>query len=238
MRGKLGLLFVGAVLCAQPPADFEASVRAAMAPSIAQQRAAIQKQVASVSPPAVARDVQWGDASFFTAPTLALRESSAECDPLPEEELNSLILDAAQQTGVDANFVRAVIEQESGGRPCALSAKGAQGLMQLMPDTAEQFDVEDAFDPKQNVDAGARLLKSLLARYNNDPTLALGAYNAGPARVDQQGGAPQLPETMDYVTAILDKLHLLPGANAATQSGSLGTKNSGWQIAPTYLKDF
>ena len=238
MHGKLALLFAGAVLYAQPPSDFEASVRAAMAPSIAQQRAAIQKQVASVSPPAVGRDAQWGDASFFTAPISAVTESSADCDPLPEDQLSSLIQDAAQQTGVDAKLVRAVIEQESGGRPCALSAKGAQGLMQLMPDTAEQFDVEDAFDPKQNVEAGARLLKSLLGRYNNDPTLALGAYNAGPTRVDQQGGVPQIPETMDYVTAILDKLHLLPAANAAAQSGSPGMKNSGWQIAPTYLKDF
>ena len=81
--------------------------------------------------------------------------------------------------------------------------------MQLMPETAEEFDVDDPFDPKQNVEAGAKLLKSLLERYKNDPALALGAYNAGPERVDQAGGVPQIPETMDYVTAILEKLRSL-----------------------------
>ncbi len=80
--------------------------------------------------------------------------------------------------------------------------------MQLMPATAEEFDVDDAFDPKQNVEAGARLLKSLLERYKNDPALALGAYNAGPERVDHAGGVPAIPETVDYVTAILEKLGL------------------------------
>jgi soluble lytic murein transglycosylase-like protein len=209
-----------------------------MAPSIAQQRAAIQKQALSVSPPAVRRDLQWGDSSFFTAPLSSVMESAADCDALPKEQLEALIQEAAHQSGVDTNLVRAVIEQESGGRPCALSAKGAQGLMQLMPDTAEQFDVEDAFDPKRNVEAGTRLLKTLLARYNNDPTLALGAYNAGPTRVDQQGGVPQIPETMDYVTAILDKLHLLPSATTSMEPVAPAAKNSGWQIAPTNLKDF
>jgi soluble lytic murein transglycosylase-like protein len=78
--------------------------------------------------------------------------------------------------------------------------------MQLMPATAEEYDVDDPFDPQQNVQAGARLLKSLLARYNNDPALALGAYNAGSGRVDREGGVPPIPETTDYVAKILEKL--------------------------------
>ncbi len=212
MNGKLAFLFVGAVLSAQPPADFktapdfEASVRAAMAPSIAQQRAAIQRQV-STTVSAVARIAPRGPSgSFFITPFPVAAAGTADCDPLPSEQLDALVGTAAQASGVDAQLVRAVIDQESGGRPCALSAKGAQGLMQLMPATAEELDVDDPFDPQQNVQAGAKLLRSLLERYQNDPSLALGAYNAGSGRVDQAGKVPPIPETMDYVTAILGKL--------------------------------
>jgi soluble lytic murein transglycosylase-like protein len=225
MNGKLALLLVGAVLGAQPPADnFEAAVKAAMAPAIAQQRASVQKQ-ATVGTPAIPKSTR---SSFFTVPFPASATGTADCDPLPAEQLDPLIEEAARKTGVEAQLVRAVIYQESGGRPCALSAKGAEGLMQLMPTTAEEFDVDDAFDPKQNVEAGAKLLKALLERYQNDPALALGAYNAGSGRVDQAGGVPPIHETMDYVTAILDKL----GFNKATESsnGTSATKSS--------LKDF
>ena len=138
-----------------------------------------------------------------------------DCDPLPADQLDPLIQEAAQKSGVEAQLVRAVIDQESARRPCALSAKGAEGLMQLMPATAEEYDVDDPFDPKQNVEAGTKLLKSLLDRYKNDPTLALGAYNAGSGRVDREGGVPQIPETVDYVTAILDKL----GFKKSTDAG-------------------
>jgi soluble lytic murein transglycosylase-like protein len=233
MNSKLALvsvaaLLAGAVLAAQPPADsdaardFEASVKAAMAPSIARQRAAIQKQAASVAPP-VSRSP---GSSFFTIPFPPLQLSAADCDPLPADQLDPLIDAAAQKTGVDPQLVRTVIDQESAGRPCALSAKGAQGLMQLMPATADEFDVDDPFDPRQNVEAGAKLLKSLLERYKNDPSLALGAYNAGPARVDQEGGVPPIPETVDYVTAILDKLRLLDGK--ADSTAPTPAKNNGW----------
>jgi soluble lytic murein transglycosylase-like protein len=199
---KPALFFVGAVLGAQPPANFEASVKAAMAPSLAQQRAAVRKQSASVVPLVS----PLAGSAFFTIPFPPAAAGAPDCDPLPADELNPLIEAAAQKTGVDAQLVRAVIDKESAGRPCALSARGAEGLMQLMPATAEEFDVEDPFDPKQNVEAGAKLLKSLLERYKNDATLALGAYNAGSARVDQDGGVPQIPETVDYVATILDKL--------------------------------
>ena len=119
--------------------------------------------------------------------------------------------------------------------------------MQLMPATAEELDVEDSFDPKQNVEAGARLLKSLLERYHNDPALALSAYNAGPERVDQQGGVPAIPETVDYVATIRDKIRSLvtnkddkggSESPSITQRGATSTKNSGWQDIPLSLKDF
>jgi len=237
MNGKLALLFVGAVLAAQPPADFEASVRAAMAPAIAQQRAAVQKQASSFIPASARRA---SDASFFTVPFPPMEIGSADCDVLPEAQLDPLIQTAAQKAGVDAQLVRAVIDKESAGRPCALSAQGAEGLMQLMPATAEELDVEDSFDPKQNVEAGARLLKSLLERYHNDPALALSAYNAGPERVDQQGGVPAIPETADYVATILDKLRSFV-TNKDDKGGSESAtpaKNSGWHDAPLSLKDF
>jgi soluble lytic murein transglycosylase-like protein len=224
MRSKLtlcsvGLLLVGAALQAQPPTDFESSVRAAMAPSIAQQRAAIQKQAAAVS----------GDRSaFFTTSFSAAGEGATDCDPLPAAQLDPLIDSAAQKAGVDPQLVRAVIEQESAARPCALSAKGAEGLMQLMPATAEEYDVDDPFDPRQNVEAGAKLLKSLLERYKNDPALALGAYNAGSGRVDRDGAVPAIPETVNYVAAILEKL----GFKKSTEPDAGITANT------TPIKDF
>jgi soluble lytic murein transglycosylase-like protein len=78
--------------------------------------------------------------------------------------------------------------------------------MQLMPAAAEEFNVQDPFDPKQNVEAGAQLLKLLLGKYDNNLTLALSAYNAGSGRVDQEGGIPPIPETLNYVADILRKL--------------------------------
>jgi len=89
-----------------------------------------------------------------------------------------------------------------------VSKKGALGLMQLMPATVVGLNVEDPFDPKENVDAGARFLKQLLQRYGGDVALALGAYNAGPARVDAAGDVPAIPETMDYVNDILTQIGL------------------------------
>jgi soluble lytic murein transglycosylase-like protein len=211
MTRKLALfLALPALACAQPATNFEESVRAAMAPAVAQQRAAVQKQAAAVNrADSMSRaSSETSGNSFFTVPFVKTEAGFADCDPLPSGELDPLIESAARKSGVDAQLVRAVIERESAGRPCALSARGAEGLMQLMPDTAEDFDVQDPFDPKQNVEAGAQLLKSLLNRYNNDASLALSAYNAGPGRVDQEGGIPQIPETVDYVAEILSKLNL------------------------------
>jgi soluble lytic murein transglycosylase-like protein len=103
-------------------------------------------------------------------------------------------------------LLRAVIERESAYRPCVVSPAGAQGLMQLMPATAGEFGVDNPFDPGQNIDAGAKYLKQLMERYKGDLGLALAAYNAGPTTVDRSAGSPAIPETQDYVRAILDKL--------------------------------
>jgi hypothetical protein len=188
---------------AQSTAGFEESVRAAMAPAIAQQRASVHKQVVAASKPA---GVSNGGGFFSTPPIVT---AFTECPPMPTDELNGLVDNAAQKEGVSADLIHAVIEEESAAKPCAISYSGAQGLMQLMPATADQFEVRDPFDPRQNIDAGTKLLKLLLNRYDNDIGLTLGAYNAGPSRVDQEGGIPRIPETLNYVSDILKKLHVL-----------------------------
>jgi len=114
-----------------------------------------------------------------------------------------LIRAAAHKHGVDAELISSVITAESAFNPRAISRKQARGLMQLMPTTASQLSVSDAFDPAQNVDAGTRYLKFLLEKYGQDLTLALAAYNAGPDRVAQYGGVPPFSETRAYVRRVL-----------------------------------
>ena len=133
---------------------------------------------------------------------------AADCESLPSSEVDSLVEHAAKRQDLDEETLRAVIQQESAFRPCAVSPKGAMGLMQLMPATATQLGVPNPFEPVANVDAGAKLLKELLVRYGGDLSLSLGAYNAGPAEVDAAGGVPDIPETQDYVKRILSTLSL------------------------------
>lgn len=125
------------------------------------------------------------------------------CDALPPADVNELVETAARREDVDPGLIRTVMQTESAYRPCALSAKGAMGLMQLMPETAGDLAVNDPFDPEENVAAGAKLLKELLRHYDGDLPLALSAYNAGPAKVDQTMSVPAIPETMNYVQKIL-----------------------------------
>ena len=201
---KIEILLLGVVgAYAQAPANFAETVQAAMAPSLAQQKASIRIQAVAAAKTGAAIPAT---PSFFTEPPPIGLGLLADCDPLPQEQLNALITSAAQKEGVSFELIKAVVEQESAARPCAISFRGAQGLMQLMPSTAEQFEVQDPFDPKQNIEAGAKLLKQLLGKYNNDLTLALSAYNAGSGRVDQEGGIPPIPETLNYVAEILRKL--------------------------------
>jgi soluble lytic murein transglycosylase-like protein len=114
-----------------------------------------------------------------------------------------LILSHSREQGVRPELVRAVMQVESAFNPRARSPKGALGLMQLMPATARQYGVVNAFDPAQNVRAGVTYLRALLDRYGNDETLALAAYNAGPNAVDRHGQAvPPYRETRNYVAQI------------------------------------
>ena len=140
-------------------------------------------------------------------------------EPLPEPlspttPFHDIILAAAERNGVDADLIHCVIAIESNFNPKAVSPKNARGLMQLLPQTAAQLGVRDVFDPRENIEAGTRYLKDMLARYHNDLTLALAAYNAGPERVELYGRrVPPYPETLKYVRAISRSYaHLKSGA--------------------------
>jgi soluble lytic murein transglycosylase-like protein len=118
------------------------------------------------------------------------------------QELDQIVQTTAEKHRVDPRLVRAVIYTESNWNMTAVSRKGAQGLMQLNPDTAQLLGVADAFDPAQNVDGGVRYLSMMLDRYNGDVHRALAAYNAGPGAVDRSGGIPRIAETRNYVQKV------------------------------------
>ena len=113
-----------------------------------------------------------------------------------------LVREAAERHRVDPALVRAVIETESNWNSAAVSRKGAVGLMQLIPMTAQRFGVNDAYSPQQNVEAGVRYLKVLLERYDGNLDLALAAYNAGEGAVDRAHGIPAFRETRSYVQKV------------------------------------
>jgi soluble lytic murein transglycosylase-like protein len=123
---------------------------------------------------------------------------------------------AGQRYGVDPLLLQSVIQQESGFDPNATSAAGAQGLMQLMPQTAASLGVTNPYDPAQSIDAGARYLSQQLDSFGGDTSLALAAYNAGAGAVQRYGGVPPYPETQSYVQQILDRYQNLTSEGSTT----------------------
>ncbi len=174
-----------------------------MEASIAKQKAAVQAQVGDVP-----TDSFFVTAWISPAPVLPI---NPDCQPASATETESAIKEAADAQHLNPALIHAVVKQESANDPCAVSVKGAMGLMQLMPDTAAQFNVADPFDARQNVSAGAQYLKQLLGRYKGDLRLALAAYNAGPKKVDGDPPAePDIAETLDYVNKIMQALNGAP----------------------------
>ena len=185
--------------------------RAAMQSSLEKQQQALQKQRDSVRQQiGLSKELAQRAGDFISAfpplPPAVMARLQPDCPALAPEEVDALVKAAAEKQSIEPKLIRAVMKQESGFRPCAMSVKGAQGLMQLMPDTADQLHVIDAFDPEQNVNGGAAYLKQLLTKYKGDVKLTLGAYNAGPKRTDDAGAVPNIPETQDYVASILAEM--------------------------------
>lgn len=122
---------------------------------------------------------------------------------LPGQDYVELIQNYAQLYSVDPKLIRAMIEVESSLNPGAISAAGAQGLMQIMPETQHYLGLEFPFEPESNIEAGTRYFRYLLDRFETLP-LALAAYNAGPSRVETYNGIPPFKETQDYVRKVLE----------------------------------
>jgi soluble lytic murein transglycosylase-like protein len=135
--------------------------------------------------------------SATSSPTMAAAKTAQKVD------LDQVVRDASSRNRLDPDFVNSVIKAESNFKTRAVSKKGAQGLMQLMPGTAAKLGVADPFDPKANVEAGTAHLSALLDQYHNDPIKALAAYNAGAHRVKQYNGVPPYRETRAYIRQIV-----------------------------------
>lgn len=158
----------------------------------------------------------------------------------PQITVSDAVTGSSQRYHLDPDLVNSVIRAESNFNPRAVSPKGAQGLMQLMPKTSSVLGVSNAFDTQTNVDAGTRYLRELLEHYNFDLIKALAAYNAGPQRVQQFGGVPPYHETQAYVARIIrdfnkkktleEKQHKLssatqrPSSNAAQQAAASSSR--------------
>jgi soluble lytic murein transglycosylase-like protein len=168
------------------------------------------------APAAAEPSPRWPALPAPSAPqsVLPATATAPEASPLlagTESRLDRIVREAAERNQMDPALVKAVISTESGWNPNAISRKGAVGLMQLIPETAQRYGVNNRFDPAQNVEGGTKYLKSLLARYNGDLTKSLAAYNAGERNVDLSGGVPPIPETQKYVQKVTDR-YFQPGS--------------------------
>jgi len=147
---------------------------------------------------------------FTNTPTTSkyafyLKESSGK--PAANQSVEDIIERHALANRLEKALVKAVIKAESNYNPRALSSKGAQGMMQLIPETAREMKVVDPFDPEDNIRGGTRYLRKMLDLFNDNTDLALAAYNAGPGAVRQHGGIPPYTETRNYIQRVKRFLH-------------------------------
>ncbi|HEX03610.1 MAG TPA: lytic transglycosylase domain-containing protein [Bacteroidetes bacterium] len=149
--------------------------------------------------------------SLYQSPPNDLLAQMTASHTSTRADFETLAIEAADRYDLDPRLVQAVIRAESEWDSTAVSSAGAMGLMQLMPDTATELGVMDAFDAEQNIDGGARYLRQMLDRYDGELSVALAAYNAGPSAVDKHGGVPPFEETRQYVQKILSWL-AMPGS--------------------------
>lgn len=157
------------------------------------------------SPDTSGQPQEAGEGKAFTAALeqALLQEAAQDSGTAGGSSFEGLIGAASKVFGVDSDLIKAVIQKESEFNPAAVSPKGAVGLMQLMPETAELLGVDDPYNPAKNVYGGTKYLKQMIDRYGGNVEKALAAYNAGPTTVDRAGGIPEIDETKNYVEGVL-----------------------------------
>lgn len=148
-------------------------------------------------------DVPSADIDRFEKDEVVVAPEVPQAAPLPVLTIDQSISQAGEKHHIDPDFITSVVRAESGFHPRAVSAKGARGLMQLMPQTAAGLGVKDSFDTNENVQAGTQYLRQLLEKFDYDAVKALAAYNAGPDRVTKYAGVPPYSETRNYVNRIV-----------------------------------
>jgi Transglycosylase SLT domain len=167
------------------------------------------------------------------APRATTPRTFAKSPKASAQEIADAIGTASSRYRLDPDFVSSVVSAESGFNSRAVSPKGAQGLMQLMPGTASELGVDNAFDPAKNTDGGTRYLRMLLERFHFDVAKALAAYNAGPLRVDQHNGVPPYLETRKYVARIINDYNRKKLAQEKSAAGKTATAKAKTPTPPS-----
>jgi soluble lytic murein transglycosylase-like protein len=183
------------------------------------------------------------DSGYVDVPAEQISNIEADDSPAPElaapaappnQDLHQVVASASSQTSIDPDLIESVIRAESGFNPKAVSRKGAQGLMQLMPATAAELGVKNAFDPEANIQAGSRYLRDLLLLYHSDLARALAAYNAGPQSVSRFNGVPPYRETHIYVARVISDFNRKKLAQAPRHKVARPSSRAS-QANPPYL---
>jgi soluble lytic murein transglycosylase-like protein len=166
------------------------------------------------------------------SPVIPLANHATTARALSEPDLHEMLAEAGQEHNLDVDLLASVVKAESNGNVHAVSRAGAQGLMQLMPSTANHLGVQDRFKPDQNVRGGSMYLDSLLTKYHENLALALAAYNAGPAAVDKYHGIPPYHETRVYVARVIHEFNRRVQARAAETKRAMTSRVTGTSPAP------